>query len=104
MDIKGLHNNPANTDKTKSSAQSQRAPASPQDEKGSPASTATSRDSVKISAEAKVLHNLSSTLDSGAPVNKEKVEALRAAIQDGSHKPNIKAIVDQIIQFDADFK
>ena len=106
MDIKGLHNNPSNTDKTKSSGRGVAAADANKasSESNTSSTTSTARDSVNISTEAKALNQLASKIKADAPVNQEKVNALRAAIAEGTHKPNARAIADKILQFDADFQ
>jgi negative regulator of flagellin synthesis FlgM len=100
IDINGLGTNQANASKNRGtvaarSSQTSAAPARSSSE-GSP------RDTVSISAEAKALSQLQDVRNE-APVNNQKVEALRAAIADGSYRPDPQRIADSMLNTDTLF-
>ncbi|MBL4763591.1 MAG: flagellar biosynthesis anti-sigma factor FlgM [Gammaproteobacteria bacterium] len=55
---------------------------------------------VVISDEAKSLSKLSSQVSSEAPVDSAKVEALKAAVNDGSYKPNAEGTAGGLLDTD----
>lgn len=98
MEINGLNSGQANTNKTRN-GQNVVAPKS-----GTPvdnAATAKSgADTVQISTQGQMLNRLQNQLGKEAPVNREKVEALKSAIADGSYKPNAQSIAKRILDSD----
>ena len=103
MEINGLNSNQANAGKAKSgqktSAVDTGARKSPPSADGSRGETET----VKISAEAQALNRASQQLETEAPVNQEKVDALRAAIADGSYKADPQSIARKMLESDSLF-
>lgn len=102
MDINGLNSNQANTSKAKS-GEKLTAP-----KKSGPAPSAnvdpsSNKDTVSISAEAKKLSQLSNQLGADTPVNREKIEALKSAISDGSYKVDSQQIAKKMLSDDTFF-
>lgn len=98
MEINGLNSNQTNTNKT---GNGQKVAASKTDGRKSdtPANTAVA-DTVKISQEAQAINRASQKMETDAPVNEEKVEALRAALSDGSYKINAQSIARKMLDTD----
>lgn len=61
---------------------------------------ASSEDTVHISAEARLLAKAAEKLGTDTPVNREKVEALKTAISDGSYKPDAANIAARMMAAD----
>lgn len=101
MEINGLNSNQTNTNKARSgqTVSDANADAKQSDQ----TNTSQSGETVKISAEAQALNRLSQQLGSDAPVNQEKVEALRAALADGSYKVDAQSVARKMLESDAQF-
>ncbi len=101
MDINGLNANQTNSSKAKA-GQNVAAPKA-----GSPAEPAQSgkiaSDTVQISAQAQTLNRIQSQVGKEAPVNREKVEALKAAVANGTYKPDAQAIAKRMLDSDSLF-
>lgn len=101
MEINGLNSNQANTNKARSG---QKVSDSNADAKKSDqANTNQSGETVKISAEAQALNRVSQQLEIDSPVNQEKVEALRAALADGSYKVDAQSVAGKMLESDSQF-
>lgn len=101
MDINGLNSNQTNTNKTRSGQKVVSSSVSQPDESKNPKKT--SGDTVNISAEGQMLNRLSNDIDSESPMNKSKVEALRAAIADGSYKVDAQSVAQKMLESDSLF-
>ena len=99
MEINGLNTSHAGNSKAKSAGQTSKT-----DGSGKPVSTAASatqgKETVVISAEAKSLSKISAEVSTEAPINQAKVDAIKAAISDGSFSPNAENIADKLIGTD----
>ena len=102
MDINGLNSNQTNANKTRSG---DRVSASRESRVNVSANSETSSnaDKVSISAEGKKLSQLSSQLGSDTPVNREKVDALRSAVSDGTYKIDPQNIAKKMLSDDSLF-
>ncbi|OUR90560.1 flagellar biosynthesis anti-sigma factor FlgM [Gammaproteobacteria bacterium 42_54_T18] len=99
MEINGLNTGPAGNSKAKSAGQTNKTEGgSKPDQPSGP--SAPSKETVVISAEAKSLSKLSAEVNTEAPVNQSKVDAIKAAIDDGSFKPNAESIASKLIGTD----
>ncbi len=101
LEINGLNSNPSNTSKAKS-GQGVAAPKGKQAD-NAPTTEAKATDTVKISAEAKLLSQVSDQLGADTPVNREKVEALKAAIADGSYQVDAQSVAKKMMDLDTKF-
>lgn|SRR3990167_2223841 len=101
MEINGLNTNQTNANKAKSgqgvAATKSNAPAE------AAQSSKSAGDTVQISAQAQSLNRIQSQVGKEAPVNREKVEALKAAISDGSYKIDARAIAKKMLESDSLF-
>ncbi len=99
MEINGLNTSPAGSNKAKSAGQTSKAESS-----GKPDNTSTppaaNKETVVISAEAKSLSKLSAEVNTEAPIDQAKVDAIKAAINDGSFKPNVESIANKLVGTD----
>lgn len=98
MEINGLNSNQTNANKARG-GQNVAAP------KAGSAAEATANaksggDTVQISAQGQMLNRIQSQVGKEPPVNRDKVEALKAAIADGSYKPDAQAIAKRMIESD----
>lgn len=101
MEINGLNSNQANASKAKPG---QKVGAGDSGVKNSaPAADSGRGETVKISAEAQALSRVSQQMETDAPVNQEKVDALRAAIADGSYKVDAQSIARKMLESDSLF-
>ena len=101
MDINGLNSNQTNTSRARSAQKAVSSPVSQPDESNSPKKT--SGETVSISAEGQMLNRVSNDIKSDTPVNKSKVEALRAAIADGSYKVDAQSVAQKMLESDSLF-
>lgn len=101
MEINGLNSNQANASKAKSSQKLTGSDVGAKKE--APAADNSRSETVKISAEALALNRVSQQLETDAPVNQEKVEALRAAIADGSYKVDAQSVAKKMLESDTLF-
>jgi len=99
MEINGLNTSHAGSNKTKSAGQTSKTEGDNKSDQAS-GSSAPNKETVVISAEAKSLSKLSTEVGSEAPVNQAKVDAIKAAINDGSFKPNAESIANELIGTD----
>lgn len=102
MEINGLNNNQGNTSKTKSGG-SVVAPKNSKADATSNTDSTTSKETVRISPEGQTLSRLSKQLGSDTPVNREKVEALKAAIDDGTYEVNPQELAKKMLREDSLF-
>lgn len=101
MEINGLNSNQANASKAKSGQKVSASDAGAK--KPTPAADNSGGETVKISAEAQALNRVSQQLETDAPVNQEKVEALRAAVADGSYKVDPQSVARKMLESDSLF-
>lgn len=59
-------------------------------------------DRVQLTPEALHLREQLGTSSKEPPMNEEKIQALRAAIADGSYKPNSQSIARKMLAFESD--
>lgn len=101
MEINGLNANQTNSSKAKG-GQKVAAPKA-----GTPTEPAqaskNAADTVHISAQAQNLNRMQSQVGKEAPVNREKVEAMKAAIASGIYKPDAQAIARRMLDSDSLF-
>ncbi|MBL4703390.1 MAG: flagellar biosynthesis anti-sigma factor FlgM [Flavobacteriales bacterium] len=102
MEINGLNTSPAGSGKAKSAGQTSKVEGGSKPDQTSSTSTQ-SKETVVISAEAKSLSKLSTEVGTEAPINQAKVDAIKAAINDGSFKPNAESIANKLIGADDPF-
>ena len=102
MDINGLNSNQANTSKAKS-GDKLTAPKNSGSASSPKVDTNSNKDTVSISAEAKKLSQLSGQLGADTPVNRDKIEALKSAISDGSYKVDSQQIAKKMLSDDTLF-
>ena len=99
MEINGLNTNQAGANKARSD---QNVAASKSDaasrSAASPQAPATS--TVQISESGQALNRILNQVGKEAPVNQSKVEALKAAIADGSYKPDAQSIAKHMLESD----
>ncbi len=101
MEINGLNSNQVNTNKARSG---QKVAADNAEAKQSNTKAETSsQETVKISPEAQALNRVSQQMETDAPVDSDKVEALRAALADGSYKVDAKSIANKMLESDSLF-
>ena len=101
MDINGLNSNQVNTNKARPG---QKVGATDANAKKTDSKTENAAgDTVKISPEAQALNRVSQQMETDAPVNKEKVEALKAALADGSYKVNSQSVARKMLEGDSLF-
>lgn len=65
-------------------------------------SAADTSDRVQLTPEALQLREQLGTSSKEPPMNEEKIQALRAAIADGSYKPNSQSIARKMLAFESD--
>lgn len=99
LEINGLNTSQTSTNKAKGSPQA----ASQDGEKKTKASSGGSNTTVNISDEAKNLSQLQGEVTKGTSFNESKVEELKAAIADGSYKPNADRIAGKLMDIDSQF-
>ncbi len=58
--------------------------------------------SVKISSTAQNLHQLEAQIKAAPDVDSDKVNALRAAIADGSYQVNAESVADKMLDFEVE--
>lgn len=98
MEINGLNSNQTNANKTRGS-QNAVAPR-PGTAAEATVNAKSAGDTVHISAQGQMLNRIQSQVGKEAPINKEKVEALKSAIANGSYKPDAQAIARRMIESD----
>ncbi len=101
MEINGLNSGQTNANKTRN-GQNVAAPKSDTaaDKAAAPKSAA---DTVQISTQGQFLNRIQSQIGKDTPVNREKVEALKTAIANGSYKPDAQAIAKRMLDNDQQF-
>ncbi len=102
MDINGLNSNQTNANRTRAGDKVS-APKNSQVDSASTSESGSSKDTVSISAEGKKLSQLSGQLGADTPVNREKVDALRAAVSDGTYKVDTQSLAKKILADDSLF-
>ena len=99
LEINGLNTSHANNSKAKTAGQINKTDSG--GNANTPAnSSSVAKETVVISAEAKSLSKISAEVSTEAPVNQAKVDAIRAAINDGSFSPNAENIANKLIGTD----
>ena len=101
MEINGLNSNQINSGKARSGQKVATADAAAK--KPDTKAETTGSETVKISPEAQALNRVSQQMDTDAPVNQEKVDALRAALADGSYSVNAQSIARKMLESDSLF-
>ena len=101
MEINGLNSNQVNTNKARSGQKVSTADANAK--KVDSKAESSGGETVKISPEAQALNRVSQQMETDAPVNQEKVEALRAALADGSYKINAQSVARKMLESDSLF-
>ena len=96
LEINGLNTNQTTTKQTKGSQQLTNQGGRSSGPKASQADAAT----VVISDEAKSLSQLQSEVSNGSAINESKVAELKAAIADGSYKPDADRIAGKLLDID----
>jgi len=99
MEINGLNTSHTGSSKAKSAEQTSKAESSGKPDHAS-APPAANKETVIISAEAKSLSKLSAGVSTEAPVDQAKVDAIKAAINNGSFKPNVESIANKLVGTD----
>lgn len=101
LDINGLNTSQTTTRQTKGGQNV----AGRESEKNSKADSVSSNDrgTVSISEEAKNLSQLQGEVSKGAPFNESRVAELKAAIEDGSYKPDAERIAGKLMDIDGSF-
>ena len=98
IDINGLNSNAANANRSGSSKSVVAPKAASAPDTAAPAKGGA--DTVQISAQAQSLNRISGQIGKEAPVNREKVEALKAAIANGSYKTDSQTIAKRMLDSD----
>lgn len=95
MEINGLNSSGNKTSASQGTA-------SPRSRQTSSASSnnSSSSEQVNISAEARLLSQVASGLGADAPIDHDKVAALKAALADGSYQINADTIADKMLELD----
>ena len=99
MEINGLNTSHAGSSKAKSAGQTSKAEGDSKPDQAS-STSAPNKETVVISAEAKSLSKLSTEVNTEAPIDQAKVDAIKAAINDGSFKPNVESIANKLVDTD----
>ena len=102
IEFNGLNTNATNTNRS-GSGQAVVAPKANSANTPAAAPAKSGSDTVQISAQAQTLNKISSQISKESPVNREKVEALKSAIADGTYKPDAQAIAKRLLDSDIQF-
>lgn len=100
LDINGLNTSQTTTKQTKGSQQTANQSADKRDKSVAKSSDNTT---VNISDEAKSLNQLQGEVSKSAAFDENKVEAIKAAIADGSYKPDANSIAGKLLDIDSQF-
>jgi len=101
IEFNGLNTNATNTNRS-GSGQAVNAP-KPGAAAENVAKAKSGGDTVQISAQAQTLNRVSNQIGKEAPVNREKVEAIKTAIANGTYKTNAQAIAQRLLDGDTQF-
>ena len=99
LEINGLNTNQATTKQTKGSQQVTNQGGKSAGSKAAQSDAST----IVISDEAKSLSQLQSEVSNGSAINESKVAELKAAIAEGSYKPDAERIAGKIMDIDSQF-
>ena len=99
LEINGLNTNQTTTKQTKGSQQV----ANQGGKSGAAKNAQSGAPTVVISDEAKSLSQLQSEVSNGSAINESKVAELKAAIADGSYKPDADRIAGKLLDIDSQF-
>lgn len=100
LEINGLNTSQTTTKQTKGGQQV----ADSKDDKAKRADISNGeKTTVSISEEAKSLNQLQGEVSKGESFNENKVAELKAAIADGSYKPNADSIAGKLLDIDSQF-
>ena len=99
MEINGFNNKGVNG---KTANASQAVPTPKQDPAAIARQTAAAprQDTVVLSSEARALSRLQNQVDSSAPVNRDKVEAIKSAIARGEYQTDTRRIAEKLLDSD----
>ena len=98
MEINGLNSSQTNANKTRNG---QNVAATRSDAVADKAAAAkTGSDTVQISTQGQFLNRVQSQIGKESPVNREKVEAIKTALANGSYKVNADAIAKRMLDSD----
>lgn len=100
MEINGFNNKGVNS---KTASASQAAVPTPNKDPAAAArqtAAAPRQDTVVLSSEARALSRLQNQVDNSAPVNREKVDALKSAIAKGEYQPDSRRIAEKLMDSD----
>lgn len=99
MEINGFNNKGVNG---KAANAGQAVPTSKQDPAATArqAAAAPRQDTVVLSSEARALSRLQNQVDNSAPVNREKVEAIKSAIAKGEYQADSRRIAEKMLDSD----
>ena len=99
LEINSLNTNSVSGSKAKSTSQAAKTDSShaPAD---SSAASSQAKATVVISQEAKLLSQISSQVSTEASVDESKVDAIKAAISDGSYTADAGRIADKLVDID----
>lgn len=95
MEINGL-----NSSGNKTSASQGTASTRARQTSSASSNNSSSSEQVNISAEARLLSQVASGLGADAPIDHDKVAALKAALADGSYQINADTIADKMLELD----
>ncbi len=99
IDINGLTTNSANSTRGRSSESVKGSTASA-DTSSAQTGSESSRDSVSLSPEARVLNKLADKINESPEVDADKVSRLQSAIANGEYQPESLSIADKMLKLD----
>lgn len=99
LEINGLQTNQAGSSKAKGSSQVSKS-GSTDSADGGQSAASSPEGTVVLSAEAKSLSKLTASVSSEPPIDQEKIDAIKAAIYDGSFKLNAESVAGKLIDSD----
>ncbi|OUS29710.1 flagellar biosynthesis anti-sigma factor FlgM [Gammaproteobacteria bacterium 45_16_T64] len=98
LEINGLQTNQAGSNKAKASGQVTKSSGESGDTTKAPSANA--EGTVVLSAEAKSLSKLTGGVSTEPPIDQAKIDAIKAAIYDGSFKLNAESVAGKLIDSD----
>lgn len=101
MEINGYNNKGVNGKAASASQTAAQTPAKDAAASARQAAAAPRQDTVVLSSEARALSRLQNQVDSSAPVNREKVEAIKSAIAKGEYQPDARRIAQKLLDSDS---
>ncbi len=101
MEINGFNNKGVNGKAASASQSTAPTPAKDQAAAARQTAAAPRQDTVVLSSEARALSRLQNQVDSSAPVNREKVDALKNAIAKGEYQPDARRIAEKLLDSDS---